>query len=176
MSTNANYSRPTESYADQRRRMLEFTVGDQVFLKIAPMKGVKRFGKKGKLSPRYIDPFTIIERIGNVAYKLDLPSSISQVHNVFHISMLRKYIGNPSHVLRNEPNEPMEIKPDLTYEEKQIEILQLEIKQLRSKKIPLVKILWRNQSTEEATWEREDEMRIKYPELFGKQISKMKFL
>ncbi|XP_022865720.1 uncharacterized protein LOC111385548 [Olea europaea var. sylvestris] len=127
-----------KSYADQRRRLLEFTVGDQVFLKIAPMKGVMRFGKKGKLSPRYIGLFTITERIGNVAYKLDLPSSMSQVHNVFHVSTLRKYIGNPSHVLRNEP---MEIKPDLTYEKKPVEILQREIKQLRSKKIPLVKVL-----------------------------------
>lgn len=162
-----------KSYANQRRRMLEFTMGDQVFLKIAPMKGMMRFGKKGKLSPRYIGPFTIIERIGNVAYKLDLPSSMSQVHNVFHVSMLRKYIGNPSHVLRNEP---MEIKPDLTYEEKPIEIFQREIKQLRNKKIPWVKVLWRNQLTKEATWEREDEMRVKYPELFGKQISRTKFL
>ncbi|XP_022863093.1 uncharacterized protein LOC111383245 [Olea europaea var. sylvestris] len=131
------------------------------------MKGVMRFGKKGKLSPRYIDPFSIIERIENVAYKLDLPSSVSQVHNVFHVSMLREYIGNPSHVLRNEP---VEIKPDLTYEEKPIEILQREIKQLRSKKIPLVKVLWQNQSTEEATWKREDEMRVKYPELFDTHL------
>ncbi|XP_022870128.1 uncharacterized protein LOC111389441 [Olea europaea var. sylvestris] len=137
--------------------MLEFIVGDQVFLKIAPMKGVMRFGKKGKLSPRNIDPFTIIERIGNVAYKLDLPSSMSQVHNVFLISMLRKYIGNPSHVLRKKS---MEIKPDLTYEEKSVKILQREIKQLRNKKIPLVKVLWQNHLTEEATWERENEMRM----------------
>ncbi|XP_022883213.1 uncharacterized protein LOC111399964 [Olea europaea var. sylvestris] len=121
--------------------MLEFTVGDQVFFKVAPMNGVMRFGMKGKLSPRYIGPFSIIEKIGNVAYKLDRPSSMSQVHNVFHVSMLRKHIGNPFHVLKNEL---IEIKPYLTYEEKPVEILQREVKQLRSKKIPLVKILWWN--------------------------------
>ena len=126
------------------------------------MKGIMQFGKK-KLSPKYIGPFPITERIGDVAYKLDLPTSMSQVHNVFHISMLRKYVANPSHILRNEP---IELRSDLSYEERPIKILLREINQLRNKKIPLVKVLWRDQSTEEATWEREDEMRVKYPELF----------
>ena len=152
-----------KSYADQRRRMLEFTIEDQVFLKVSPMKGIMRFGKKGKLSPRYIGPFHITERIGDVAYKLDLPGSMSQVHNVFHVSMLRKYIANPSHILKNQP---IELKEDLSYEERPIEILLREVKQLRNKTIPLVKVLWRNQSTEEATWEMEDDMKVKYPELF----------
>ncbi|KAL5560626.1 hypothetical protein UlMin_036837 [Ulmus minor] len=103
-----------KSYADRRRRPLDFQVGDLVFLKVAPMKGVMRFGKKGKLSPRYIGPFEILERIGKVAYKLALPSELSTVHNVFHVSMLRKYISDPSHVLESEP---IEIREDLTYEE-----------------------------------------------------------
>ncbi|KAL5578475.1 hypothetical protein UlMin_020174 [Ulmus minor] len=94
-----------KSYADRRRRPLEFQVGDLVFLKVAPMKGVMRFGKKGKLSPRYIGPFEILERIGKVAYKLALPSELYTVHNVFHVSMLRKYISDPSHVLESEPIE-----------------------------------------------------------------------
>ena len=127
------------------------------------MKGIMRFGKKGKLSPRYIGPFHITERIGDVAYKLDLLGSMYQVHNVFHVSMLRKYIANPSHILKNQP---IELKEDLSYEERPVEILLREVKQLRNKTIPLVKVLWRNQSTEEATWEREDDMKVKYPELF----------
>ncbi|KAK6138809.1 hypothetical protein DH2020_027448 [Rehmannia glutinosa] len=152
-----------KNYSDQRRRMLEFSVGDQVFLKVAPMKGVMRFGMKGKLSPRYIGPFHIIERIGDVAYRLDLPASMSQIHDVFHVSMLKKYVANPSHILTNEP---IELKTDLSYEEIPVKTLLREVKKLRNKEIPLVKVLWRSQSIEEATWEREDKMRAKYPDLF----------
>ncbi|KAK6160712.1 hypothetical protein DH2020_004093 [Rehmannia glutinosa] len=166
----AEHKRPAEtaqsrqkSYSDQRRRMLEFSIGDQVFLKVAPMKGVMRFGRKGKLSPRYIGPFHITKRIGHVAYRIDLPASMSQIHDVFHVSMLRKYVSNPSHILKHEP---VELKADLSYEEVPLEILLHEVKKLRNKEIPLVKVLWRNQSVEEATWEREDEMRVKYPDLF----------
>ena len=86
-------------------------------MKVAPMKGIMRFGKKGKLSPRYIGPFSVIERIGDVAYRLDLPMSMSQIHNVFHVSMLRKYIANPYHILKNEL---VELKADLRYKEKLI--------------------------------------------------------
>ena len=152
-----------KSYADKRRRPLEFQVGDLVFLKVAPFKGVMRFGKKGKLSPRYIGPFEVLERIGNVAYKLDLPQELACVHNVFHVSMLKKYIPDPSHVLDHEP---IEIREDLTYEEKPVHILAREEKVLRNKVIPLVKVLWRNRDIEEATWEREEDMKRSYPELF----------
>ena len=88
---------------------------------------------------------------------------MSQVHNVFHISMLRKYIANPSHILKNEP---IELKADLSYKERPVDILLREVKQLKNKRNSLVKVLWRNQSTEKTTWEREDDMKIKYPELF----------
>ena len=88
-----------KSYADKRRKDLEFEVEDRVFLRLSPWKGVVRFGKRGKLSPRYIGPFEIVERIGPVAYRLDLPDELFRVHNVFHISMLHKYISDPSHVL-----------------------------------------------------------------------------
>ena len=101
-----------KSYADKRRRPLEFSVGDSVFLKVAPMKGVMRFGKKGKLSPRYIGPFEIIERIGKVAYRLALPPELASVHSVFHVAMLRKYILDPSHVLQHEP---IQVHEDLSY-------------------------------------------------------------
>ena len=88
-----------KSYADNRRRELEFNVGDHVFLKVSPFKGVMRFGKRGKLSPRYIGPFEILQRYGAVAYELALPTELVMVHPVFHISMLRKYLSNDSHVL-----------------------------------------------------------------------------
>ncbi|KAL5567501.1 hypothetical protein UlMin_024077 [Ulmus minor] len=126
------------------------------------MKGVMRFGKKGKLSPRFIGPFEILERVGKVAYKLALPPELSSVHNVFHVSMLKKYVSDPSHVLEHEP---IQVNEDLTYEEKPVQILDRKDKTLRNKVIPLVKVLWRNHKIEEATWEREDDMRINYPEL-----------
>ncbi|KAL5564595.1 hypothetical protein UlMin_027759 [Ulmus minor] len=127
-----------KSYADRRRRPLEFQVGDSIFLKVAPMKGVMRFGKKGKLSPRYIRPFEILERIGKVTYRLALPPELSVVHNVFHVSMLRKYILDPSHVLESEP---IKVREDLTYEEQPVQILDRKDKTLCNKVIPLVKVL-----------------------------------
>ena len=103
-----------KSYADNRMRDLEFQVGDQVFMRISPWKGVLRFGKKGNLSPRYMGPYEIVERIGKVGYRLRLPPELARIHDVFHVSMLQKYIANPSHVLRDQP---VELKEDLTYEE-----------------------------------------------------------
>ncbi|KAL5540026.1 hypothetical protein UlMin_046190 [Ulmus minor] len=144
-----------KSYADKRRRPLEFNKGDHVFLKVAPMKRVMRFGKKGKLSPRFIGPYEILERIGKTAYQLALPPSLSAVHNVFHVSMLKKYVHDPSHVLQQEP---VEIDEKLSYEERPVEILDRKSKELMNKTIHLVKVLWRNHTVEEATWEREDEM------------------
>ena len=152
-----------KSYADKRRRPLEFQVGDSVFLKVAPFKGVIRFGKRGKLNPRYIGPYEVLERIGKAAYRLALPPNMASVHNVFHVSMLKKYVPDESHVLEQEP---IELHEDLSYEEKPVQILDRKIKTLRNKEIPLVKVLWRNQKTEEATWEREEEMRTFHPELF----------
>ena len=109
-----------------------------------------RFGKKGKLSPSYVGPFEIIERIGKVAYRLALSPDLSAVHNVFHVSMLKKYVPDPSHVLTEEP---IEVHEDLTYEEKPVNIFDRQYKILRNKVIPLVKVLWRNQKIEEATCE-----------------------
>ena len=149
-----------KSYADVRRRPLEFEIGDLVFIKIAPMKGVMRFGKKGKLSPRYVGPYMVIERIGNVAYKLDLPQEMTSIHNVFHVSMLKKYVPDPSHVIQPQS---IQIQEDMSYEEKPVEILDRKTKTLRNKEILLVKVLWRNHKMEEATWEREDAMRTNYP-------------
>ncbi|TYJ95917.1 pol protein [Cucumis melo var. makuwa] len=137
-----------KSYADMRRRDLEFDVVDKVFLKVASMKGVLRFERRGKLSPRFVGPFEILERIGPVAYRLALPPSLSVVHDVFHISMLRRYVPDPSHVVDYEP---LEIDENLSYTEQPVEVLAREVKMLRNREIPLVKVLWRNHRVEEAT-------------------------
>ena len=144
---------------------MEFQAGDKVFLKVTLIKGSMRFGKKGKLSPRFIGAFEILERVGNVSYRLALPPSLSRIHNVFHISMIKKYVPDSSHVLDDKP---LQLEKDLTYEEHPIQILDRRIKELRNKRIHLVKILWRNNSMEEATWEHEEEMKNKCPKLFSK--------
>ena len=120
----------------------------KVFLKIAPMKGVMRFGKKGKLSPRFIGPFEILERVGDLAYRLALPPNLSSVQNVFHVSMLRKYMFYPMHVLSYDP---LKIREDLTFKEQHERILQREEKVLRRKSIAFVKVLWKNHTLREAT-------------------------
>ncbi|XP_048502921.1 uncharacterized protein LOC125498707 [Beta vulgaris subsp. vulgaris] len=122
-----------------------------------------RFGRKGKLSPRYIGPYEVLERIGQVAYRIALPTKLAKVHNVFHVSQLRKYISNPSHVIQPET---IELDETLTFEERPIRILDSKTRNTRSKAIKLVKVLWSNHEIEEATWEREDDMRKLYLELF----------
>ncbi|XP_070675714.1 uncharacterized protein [Malus domestica] len=149
-----------KSLADRHATNRVYDVGDWVFLKLSPWRGVVRFGKRGKLSPRYIRPYEITERIGEVAYRLELPPELSKVHNVFHVSMLRHHISDPSHVI---PPQPLEINPDLTYDEEPVTILDWKDKVLRNKTVSLVKVLWRNHSVEEATWETEDRMREMYP-------------
>ena len=139
-----------KSYADNHRRDLQFEISDQVFLKISPWKGVLRFGKRGKLSPRYIGPYEIMSKVGPVAYKLKLPPELSRIHDTFHVSMLKKYIPNPSHVLSEQP---VQLKENLTYEEIPVQIIDRKEQVLRSKVIPLVKVLWKNHEREAATWE-----------------------
>ena len=153
-----------KSYADNNRRDLQFEIGDQVFLKISPWKGVLRFGKRGKLSPRYIGPYEIVSKVGPVAYKLKLPPELSRIHDTFHVSMLRKYIPDPSHVLREQP---VQLKENLTYEEIPVQIVDRKEQVLRSKVIPLVKVLRKNHEREAATWELEAQMRHQYPHLFS---------
>ena len=109
-----------KSYADNRRRALEFQVGDKVFLKISPWKGVIRFHKRGKLNPRYIGPFKVIERVGLVAYRLELPTELDKIHNVFHVSLLKKYLSDPTHILKAPP---IELKEYLKFEVQPVQIL-----------------------------------------------------
>ncbi|KAJ9539536.1 hypothetical protein OSB04_032269 [Centaurea solstitialis] len=150
-----------KSYADNRRK----TVG----IPISPWKGLLRFGKKGKLSPRFIGPFEILERIGPVAYKLYLPQELSAIHDTFHVSNLKKCLSEETPVL---PLEEIQVNDQLRITEEPIEILDREIKQLRRSKIPIVKVRWNSKHGPEFTWEREDFMKNKYPQLFTKESTK----
>ncbi|ONK60367.1 uncharacterized protein A4U43_C08F17550 [Asparagus officinalis] len=134
------------------------------------MKGVQRFGRRGKLAPRYIGPFRILECIGAVSYRLDLPASMSSVHNVFHISMLKKHLHDEEQQRVLDVPE-IELRDDLTTIEIPVSILAREDKRLRNKVIPLVKVQWNRSGVEEASWEREEDMRRDYPHLFD-QVNK----
>jgi hypothetical protein len=142
---------------------LEFAVGDEVLLKVSPTKGIVRFGIKGKLSPRYIGPYLITARVGSLAYRLQLPESMAGVHPVFHVSMLRKYIRDPE--LKIEVD-PIIIQQDLTIDAQPVRVLEFSERVIRNRTIKYVKILWINQTEQEATWELESTMRNKYPDLF----------
>jgi hypothetical protein len=153
-----------KSYADNRRRELIFEVGDFVYLKVSPMRGMKRFKIKGKLSPRYIGPFKILERKGEVAYQLELPDSLSDVHDIFHVSKLKKCLR----VLEEQlPMEELNVNEDLTYSEYCVRILETSRRITRSKVINICKVQWSHHSKDETTWEREDELRAEFPQLFS---------
>ena len=151
-----------KSWADLKRRELEFSEGDHVYLKVSPIKSLHARQTKGKLSPRYIGPFEILERVGNLAYRLALPPNLSGMHDVFHVSVLRKYVPDPDKVVELEP---IELKENLTYEKRPIKILDRKVQTLRNKEIRYVKVLWDAQ-TEEMTWELEEEIRKNHPHLF----------
>jgi hypothetical protein len=132
-----------------------------MYLKVSPMKGMKRFGVKGKLSPRYIGPFPILEKCGNVAYKLELPPSLAGVHDIFHVSQLKKYLKAPVDVVLPKVA-PLET--DLIYLEHPIKILDQERRVTRRKTIKFYKVQWSNHTVEEATWESEDFLRSLHPD------------
>ncbi|XP_059288288.1 uncharacterized protein LOC132041605 [Lycium ferocissimum] len=146
-----------------QHRELEFAVGEKVFLKVSPMKGVMQFGRKGKLSPHFIGPYEILRRIGKVAYELKLPSEMAMVHPVFHISMLRLNKPDSSDVLNHDEIESNE---GLSYEKEPVQIMDLQVRRLRTKDAASVKVLWSNHTSEEATWEAEEDMKRRYPYLF----------
>ncbi|XP_058769017.1 uncharacterized protein LOC131642867 [Vicia villosa] len=149
--------------ADKRRRPLEFDVGDRVFLKVTPRLRLKGPFKTRKLSPRYIGPYQIMRRIGEVAYQLALPPSLSRLHDVFHVSQLRKFVPDSFHPILPDT---IEVETDLSFQPKPCRILEYASKSLRRKEIPLVKVLWEDSRPDEATWELESEMRELYPHLF----------
>jgi hypothetical protein len=142
-----------ETYANKRCRPLEFKVGDHVYLRVSPMKGVKRFEVNGKLAPHYIGSFPIPERCGYVAYKLDLPPSLAGVHDIIHVSQWNKCLKAPVDVMLLEVT-PLEA--DLSHPEHPIKVLDQKDRVTRHKTIKFFKIQWSNHSEEEATWESED--------------------
>ncbi|GJT35365.1 putative reverse transcriptase domain-containing protein [Tanacetum coccineum] len=152
-----------KSYADNRRKPLEFDVGDRVMLKVSPWKGVILFGKKGMLAPRYVGLFEILERIGPVAYRLRLVEELSGVHDTFHVSKLKKCLADASlHVPLGE----IKVDKTLRFIEEPVEIMDREVKSLKRSKIALVKVRWKSKRSPEFTWEHEDYMKSKYPQLF----------
>ncbi|GJW11100.1 hypothetical protein Tco_1576927 [Tanacetum coccineum] len=149
-----------KSYVDFRRKPLESKVGDRVLLNVSPWKGVVRFGKKGKLAPRYVGPFEILEKIGLVAYRLRIPEELNSVHYTFHVSNLKKCLGNANlHVPLNE----IKIDKTLCFVEEPVEIRDREVKSLKRSRIPLVKVRWNSKRGLEFTWGRKVYMKSKYP-------------
>nr|GFB72908.1 putative reverse transcriptase domain-containing protein [Tanacetum cinerariifolium] len=154
-----------KSYADLKRKLTEFQIGDRVRLKVSPWKGVVRFGKLMKLNLRYGGPFKVLDKVGTVAYKLDLPQKLSRVNNTFHVSNLKKCHANEPLAV---PLDGLHFDDKLHFVEVPIEIVDREVKQLKPSHIPLVKVRWNSRRRPEFTWEREDQFRKKYPHLFTK--------
>jgi hypothetical protein len=152
-----------KSYADNRRRLLEFKEGDHVYLKVSPIRGMRRFKVKGKLSPRFIGPFLILKRVGEVAYQLEVHDHLADVHDVFHVSQLKKRLRVPKEQV---PMEDLSVQDDLTYTEYPIKILDTLTRVTRNKVINMCKVQWSHHGEDEATWEREEELRIDFPHLF----------
>ncbi|GJV41963.1 putative reverse transcriptase domain-containing protein [Tanacetum coccineum] len=154
-----------KSYADLKRKTMEFQVGDRVMLKVLPWKGVVRFGKWGNLYPRYVGPFKVLEKVGAVAYKLELPQELSRVLNMFHVSNLKKcYADEPLAVSLDG----LHFDDKLQFVEELVEIMDREVKRLRQSRVPIVKVRWNSRRGPEFTWERADQFRKKYPHLFTK--------
>ncbi|GJR97987.1 putative reverse transcriptase domain-containing protein [Tanacetum coccineum] len=157
-----------KSYADRKQKPMEFKVGDRVMFKVSPWKGVVRFGKRGKLNPRYVGPFRVLAKVGKVAYKLELPQELRRVYHTFHVSNLKKcYADEPLVMLL----EGIHVDDKLQFVEEPVEIMEREIKRLKRSRIPLVKVCWNSRRGPEFTWEREDSFKQKYPQLFTNQAS-----
>ncbi|GJW60777.1 reverse transcriptase domain-containing protein [Tanacetum coccineum] len=153
-----------KSYADNRQKPLEFSVGNKVLLKVSPRKGVVHFGKRSKLSPRYMGPFEIVERVGPVDYRVRLPQELVGVHDTFHMSNLKKCLAD---VTLHVPLEEVKINDKLHFVEEPTKIMDREVKKLKKRRIPIVKVRWNSRRGPKFTWEREDEMKRKYPQLFA---------
>ncbi|GKF84625.1 hypothetical protein Tco_0249523, partial [Tanacetum coccineum] len=157
-----------KSYADVRRKLLEFQVGDKVMFKVSPWKGVIRFGKRGKLNPRYIGPFKIIAKVRIVAYRLELPEMLSRVHSTFYVSKLKKCMADEPVAI---PLDEIQVDDKLHFIEEPVEIMDREVKRLKQSRIPIVKVCWNYRRGPEFTWGREDQMQKKYPYLFPNSAS-----
>ncbi|XP_076938259.1 uncharacterized protein LOC143606346 [Bidens hawaiensis] len=153
-----------KSYANKRRKLLEFNIGDRVLLKVSSWKGVAIFGKKGKLSPHFVDPFEILDRIGPVAYKLKLPIELSNIHPVFHELNLKKCLAEGNFQI---PLDEVRIDEAMHFAERPVEIMDHKDKVTKRGRIPQLKVRWESKQGAEFTWERKDQMKVKYPHLFA---------
>jgi hypothetical protein len=135
-----------------------------VYLKVSPMRGLRRFKLQGKLAPRFIGPFKITEKRGEVAYQLELPPQLSDVHDVFHVSQLKKCLHLPE---KQIPMEELDAKEDLSYQEYLIKILEMSERVTRNKRIKMCNVQWSHHAEEEATWEREEELKAEFPSFFS---------
>ena len=160
-----------KSYADSKCKETVYEVGDRAYLRVSPLRGTKRFGVKGKLAPRFVGPYRVLERLGEVAYKLELPEGLSGVHDVFHVSQLKKCHAEMAGIpLRDTvPLETIQLDNDLTYEEKPVKILEFASRVPRSNVIKFCKVQWSHHTEEEATREREEDLRQDHPHLFASQ-------
>jgi hypothetical protein len=152
-----------KSYADNRRRPREFEEGDHVYLKVSPLRGMRRFKVKGKLPPCFIGSFVVFRRVGGMAYQLELPDNLSNVHIVFHVSQLKKCLRVPEEQL---PMEELSVQGDLTYTEYPIKILDTLTRVTRNKVIKMCKVQWSDHREDEVTWAIEEELRIDFSHLF----------
>nr|GEX28472.1 reverse transcriptase domain-containing protein [Tanacetum cinerariifolium] len=153
-----------KSYADKRRKPLKFSVGYYVLLKVLPWKGLVHFWKKGKLAPRFVGPFEIIEKVGPVAYMLDLPKELDGVHDTFYVSNLKKCLADPT---LQVPLDKIQIDDKLIFMEEPMKIMEREFKKLKQSRIAIVKVRWNSKRGPEFTWEREDQTKVKYLHLFS---------
>jgi hypothetical protein len=152
-----------KSYIDKRRQELEFDVGDHVYLKVSPIRGMHRFHVREKLALRYIGPYHVLKKIGVVAYKIKLPEQLSDVHNVFHVSQLRKCLRVPEEQVVPDT---LDLQDDLQYQEVPMRILDTMTRRTRTQAFKLCKVQRSRHSEAEATWKREDVLREEFPHLF----------
>jgi hypothetical protein len=161
-----------KSYDDIWRRPLQFQVGDFIYLRVSPTRGVQRFGTKGKLAPRYVGHFEILEVCGPIAYLLRLPPQLAAIHNIFHVSQLRKCVKVPTKVIDSQT---IKIEPDLTYTEHPIRVLDTKERSTRRETIKMYKIQWNHHIEEEATWETEFYLRHNFPDFFQANLRTWSF-
>jgi hypothetical protein len=150
-----------KSYADIRRRPIQFQIGDLVYLRVSPTRGAQRFGVKGKLAPRYVGPFEITEICRPVAYRLQLPPQLAVIHDVFHVSQLKKCIKTPTEIIESQT---IDIQSDLSYVEHPIKVLDVKKRSTRRETIKMYKIQWNHHTEEEATWETEFYLQYNFPD------------
>jgi hypothetical protein len=156
-----------KSYADKKRREISFNPRDFAYLKVSPIRGTRRFQVQGKLAPRYIGPYRVLKKVGAVAYRLELPREMADIHPVFHVSQLRKCLRVPE--VEHVPTEAIDLQPDLRYQEVPVKILDTVTRRTRNSEVRICRVQWSRHGVEEATWEREEALKKEFPHLFRSQ-------